>query len=122
MIIEENASLRSMIRSVLELGHAEILEAGNASQAIGMLGSSHPDWVIVDMTASEGDGLAVTERLKKFHPQTKVMLVADADSLALRQKARQFGIGGILVKETLFQDLARTNFQLHENVRKDVKG
>lgn len=122
MIIEENASLRSMIRSVLELGHAEVAEARNAAQALGLYGSVRPDWVIVDMDVSGSDGLTVTERLKRLHPEAKVMLVTDLDSLTLRRKARQAGVEGILVKETFFSDLQRTNFMLLENVRKDMAG
>jgi hypothetical protein len=47
------------------------------------------------------------------------MLVTDLDSLTLRRKARQAGVEGILVKETLFADLQRTNFMLLGNLRKD---
>ncbi len=122
MIIEENASLRSMIRSVLELGHVEIAEAGSAAQALGLYGSYRPDWVLVDVDDPGSDGLVVTEQLKKLHPEVKVMLVTDLDSLTLRNRARQAGAGGILVKENLFRDLERSHFQLLENVRKDLKG
>ena len=122
MIIEENPSLRSMIRSVLELGHADVAEAGTEAQALGMYASYHPDWVLVDLDDSGTDALEVTRRLKRVHPDAKVMFVTDLDSLTLRHKARQLGVGGILVKENIFRDLQRSNFQLFENVKRDLKG
>ncbi len=122
MIVEENASLRSMIRSLLELGHADVAETSDSSQTLGLYTSYRPDWVLIDLSCKDGDGIELSKRLRKLHPEARVMLVTDLDSLTLRQQAREAGIGGILVKENLFRDLQRSNFELHENVRMDLKG
>jgi len=121
MIVEDNPSLRSMIRSVLELGHADVAETTTASQAFRLYGTYRPDWVLVDMSVSGSDGIELTERLMRIHPDANVMIVTDVDSLTLRRKARRAGVGGILVKENLFRDLQRTDFQLLANVRLDLK-
>ncbi len=110
LLVEQNPTLRGLLRSILELGHAEIAEASDATAALRAFSEYRPDWVLVDLTLREMDGFDATRLLKSSHPEAKVMLVADQDSLALRKKARAAGAGGILVKEDLYRDLRRTQF------------
>jgi CheY-like chemotaxis protein len=120
MIVEDNPSLRSMIRSLLELGNAEVSEARDGATVLQAYSSYRPDWVLIDMTLKGSDGLEATSRLKTAFPQANVMLVTDLDSLTLRKKARALGVGGILVKDKLFDELERLNFVPTENMRKEI--
>lgn len=120
MIVEENPSLRSMIRSILELGSSEVTEAPEAASVLTSYDLYRPDWVLIDMTLKGSDGLEATARLKRVHPEANVMLVTDLDSLTLRKKARALGVGGILVKDRLFDELERLNFVPTENMRRGI--
>ena len=110
LIVEQNPTLRGLLRSILELGKADIAEATDAAAALRAFSDYHPDWVLMDMSLREMDGLAATRLITEAHPEARVMIVADQDSLTLRKKAREAGAGGIIVKENLFNDLSRTDF------------
>lgn len=110
LLVEQNPTLRGLLRSILELGHADIAEASDAAAALRAFSDYHPDWVLMDMTLREMDGLDATRLIKQAHPEARVMIVADQDSLALRKKARDAGAGGIIVKENLYRDLRRSDF------------
>lgn len=110
LIVEQNPTLRGLLRSILELGHAEIAEASDASAALRAFSEYQPDWVLMDLSLREMDGFDATRLIKRTHPEANVMLVADQDSLTLRRKAREAGAGGVLVKEDLYRDLRRTEF------------
>ncbi len=110
LLVEQNPTLRGLLRSILELGHAEIAEATDASAALRAFSDYRPDWVLMDMSLREMDGFDATRLIKQAHPDAKVMLMADQDSLTLRKKAREAGAGGILVKEDLYRDLRRSEF------------
>ncbi len=110
LIVEQNPTLRGLLRSILELGHAEIAEASDPTAALRAFSEYRPDWVLMDMTLREMDGFDATRLIKQSHPDAKVMLVADQDSLMLRKMAREAGAGGILVKEDLYRDLRRSEF------------
>jgi DNA-binding NarL/FixJ family response regulator len=110
LLVEQNPTLRGLLRSILELGKADIAEASDAASALRAFSDYHPDWVLMDMSLREMDGLDATRLITKAHPEARVMIVADQDSLALRKKAREAGAGGIIVKENLYNDLRRTDF------------
>ena len=118
LIVEEHPSLRHLIRSILELGHAEVEEASDGPTAVSAYASYRPDWVLMDLSLRGMDGLDATRLLKRAHPEAKVMIVTDQDSLTLRRKAREAGAGGILTKDRLFQELSRTDFVPAMPVRK----
>jgi len=110
LVVDTNPSLRGMIKSILALGHADVAEAGDGKTALQLYSTYKPDWVLMDLSLKGMDGLDVTRQLKKVHPEAKIVLVTDQDSLTLRRKAREAGAGGGMLKENLFQELARTQF------------
>jgi len=110
LVVDTNPSLRGMIKSILALGHADVAEAGDGKTALQLYSTYKPDWVLMDLSLKGMDGLDVTRQLKKVHPEAKIVLVTDQDSLTLRRKAREAGAGGVMLKENLFQELARTQF------------
>lgn len=110
LLVEQNPTLRGLLRSILELGKADIAEASDAASALRAFTDYHPDWVLMDMSLREMDGLDATRLITRAHPDARVMIVADQDSLALRKKAREAGAGGIIVKENLYNELRRTDF------------
>jgi len=110
LVVDTNPSLRGMIKSILALGHADVAEAGDGKTALQLYSTYKPDWVLMDLSLKGMDGLDVTRQLKKVHPEAMIVLVTDQDSLTLRRKAREAGAGGVMLKENLFQELARTQF------------
>lgn len=70
LIIEDNEENRRLIRFVLQLENAEVLEAEDAEQGILMAQREKPDLILMDMHMPGMDGLTAT-RLLRADPATR---------------------------------------------------
>jgi CheY-like chemotaxis protein/signal transduction histidine kinase len=76
LIIDDNASVRDMLRNRFEAWNMTASEAGSGKQALEIL-SEKPglDLIITDLQMPEIDGIALTRSIKKSYPDTPVMLL-----------------------------------------------
>ena len=70
LIIEDNEENRRLLRFVLQLENAEVLEAEDAEKGIPMALEEQPDLILMDMHMPGMDGLAAT-RLLRAEPLTR---------------------------------------------------
>ena len=64
LIIEDDETNMSLIRSVLELGKCQILEAENAEKGIQLAREHHPNLILMDIRLPEMNGLEATRFIK----------------------------------------------------------
>jgi signal transduction histidine kinase/DNA-binding response OmpR family regulator len=76
LIIDDNASVRDMLRNRFEAWNMIISEAGSGKEALEIL-STQPDLdlIITDLQMPEMDGITLTHSIKKSYPNTPVMLL-----------------------------------------------
>ena len=60
LIIEDNELNMKLVRSMLQLGHYQILEAGNAETGIKIAQKHLPDLILMDIQLPGMDGLHAT--------------------------------------------------------------
>jgi DNA-binding response OmpR family regulator len=92
LLVEDNDSLRSYIRSLLT-DRYEVVEAENGQMALQMLDQVQPQLVISDIMMPVMDGFQLLERLKsddRWRHLPVVMLTARAD---IRDKLRALRVG-----------------------------
>jgi len=63
MIVDDEASLRNLVRANLEVDGMTVSEAVDGFQAIDMLRSDQPDLILLDIMMPGKDGIAVLEEL-----------------------------------------------------------
>lgn len=73
-------------------------EAGGAAEAIELAGSLRPDVVLLDLRLSDGDGLALIERLAGGDRPPAVLVLTAIESLATMRDAAAAGARGYLTK------------------------
>ena len=106
LMVEDNPSMRSMIRRILAGIADEISECDDGAAACSLYGELRPDWVLMDIELGQVNGITATRRIKADHPQARIVIVTNYDDKQLRETARIAGACEYVLKEDLF-DLRR---------------
>jgi two-component system chemotaxis response regulator CheY len=101
LICDDSRTIRVLLRTALaELGHTDIVEAGDGTLALEAIAKQAFDAVLLDLHMPQMDGLAVLRELKS-KPATAglpvVIISSDADMRNVEQ-ARQLGALGYIRK------------------------
>lgn len=83
-----------------------VADAESGEQALALVKSHKPDVVLLDMKMPGIDGWEVTRRLKKSHPQVKVIAVTAMCAEPLPTRVLQLGAMGYLTKESGAEEMA----------------
>lgn len=65
LVVDDDASIRTMVRTVLERAGYEVATARNGCEAIALLVASDYDVVLLDVIMPKLDGIAVVDQLRK---------------------------------------------------------
>ena len=102
MIVEDNPTIRRLIRSIVTDLAEEIRECSDGSEALAAYEQRRPDWVLMDIKMKELDGLAAARQIKAADPDANIVIVTNFDEADLREAARAAGARAYVVKEDLF--------------------
>ena len=76
LIIEDDETNMSLIRSVLELGKCQVLEAETAEKGIQLAQEQHPNLIIMDIRLPKMNGLEATRFIKDNSDLKHIPIVA----------------------------------------------
>ncbi|PWG78395.1 response regulator [Pararcticibacter amylolyticus] len=108
VLAEDHNIVRNGIRSLLEdQPWIEIVaEAINGHQVMEKIAEGlNPDVILADINMPELDGLSLTEKLKTFMPQIKVLILSMLDHEKYVVKAINAGAAGYLLKSISKEEL-----------------
>lgn len=88
LIVDDSALSRRMLRTILEEGGHEVMEAGDGLMALERFSLERPELVMLDMTMEGMHGLDVLEKILQLDPDARV-LGASADIQTATQKLFQ---------------------------------
>ena len=106
LIVEDNQSMRELIKSVISDLAGDVTECGDGADALSAYTRCRPDWVLMDIRMKEMDGISATRQIKASYPNANIMIVTDYDNQNMREAARQAGACEFVNKENLL-DLRR---------------
>lgn len=101
LIVEDNPTVRKLIRRATADIADETVEREDGSEAVEAYGSHQPDIVLMDIKMPRVDGLTATRMLLKQYPGAKVVIVTDYDDDDLRHAALQAGACAYALKHNL---------------------
>lgn len=76
MIVEDDISLREMLREALEKRKYTVITAADGREAIAKFRPSVIDLVVTDLLMPEEDGLSVIMNIKHIKPETKIIAIS----------------------------------------------
>jgi CheY-like chemotaxis protein len=103
LIVEDNASVRRLIRNIVASVAEEIHECEDGAAALAAYLEYRPDVVLMDIAMKELDGIAATVRIKAAYPAAKIIIVTNYDDAELRDAAQNAGACGYVLKHSLLE-------------------
>jgi two-component system, cell cycle response regulator len=76
LVVEDDHLNMKLMRSILNLGHYQILEAGEAETGLELAAKHHPDLILMDIQLPGLDGLTATRRLKQTPELADIPVIA----------------------------------------------
>jgi len=103
LVVDDSKIMRVNVRRMLEkLGHEVVGEAENGFKSIDEYDKCMPDFVTMDITMpeSEGvaDGIVAVERIIKNHPKAKILMVTSHGEQDKVLRAIKNGAKGYMLK------------------------
>ena len=103
LIVEDNAKMRRMLKSLVADLASAVHECSDGAQALAAYAAARPDWVLMDIAMKDLDGISATRALKAAWPEARIIIVTSYDSAELRQAAQEAGACGYVLKENLLE-------------------
>lgn len=101
LIVEDNPSMRRLIKSVVEDLVVCVHECEDGSEALAAYEKCLPDWVVMDVEMKEKDGITATREIMETHPEANILILTRDGSDRLREQAKQAGAARFVLKEEL---------------------
>ena len=100
LVIEDNELNMKLVRSILQLGRYQVLEAGDAETGIQLARQHLPDLILMDIQLPGMDGLHATQiiRNEAILANTPVVALTSYAMQGDKQKATAAGCSGYIAK------------------------
>jgi DNA-binding NarL/FixJ family response regulator len=100
LIVDDNATVRKAVRSVLEAqrGFEVCGEAANGKEAVDKARELKPDLIIMDLSMPVMNGLEAARALKDLMPDVPIVMFSVHRSGILEKNARSVGIRAVVPK------------------------
>jgi DNA-binding NarL/FixJ family response regulator len=109
IIADDHPLVREGLRAVLDTQpDAEVVgEASNGTEALSLVGSLHPDLVLMDLQMPEMDGVAAIRRIRQRHDDVNVLVLTTYDTDSDIARAVEAGATGYLLKDASRDELMK---------------
>jgi DNA-binding response OmpR family regulator len=92
MIVDDDANIRELVRTLLRNNGFEVVESENGEDALRKFSAEKiPDLAIVDIMMSNMDGFELCERLRQDYDKIPILMLTALGELS--HKIRGFGLG-----------------------------
>ena len=119
LVVDDHPVVRRGLQSLL--GDAKDLqivgEATNGAEALQQIAALKPDVVLMDIRLPNADGVQVTRRVRREHPQVKIIILTTYDDEQHLFNAIEAGAHAFLTKHADYGDIATSIRAVHKGER-----
>ena len=101
LTVDDNESVRTMIRSLLSGSVDTFCECDDGAEAVTAYTKFRPDWVLMDIRMKQVDGFQATREILSEFPEAKIIMITQYNDPKLREKAKHVGAIDFVLKEHL---------------------
>ncbi len=98
IIVDDASIMRIRLREILEKEFSVVAEASNGQEAIELYGRLTPDFLTLDITMPQMNGLETLKSLLEAHPEAKVVIVSAVGQKQVVFEALGLGAKDFIVK------------------------
>lgn len=103
LIVEDDPRMRQELKLCLQGIALATCECEDGAEALAAYISFQPDWVLMDISMPQVDGLTASRQIKSADAQARICIVTNHDDANLRSAAREAGASAYVLKEELFK-------------------
>jgi DNA-binding response OmpR family regulator len=81
LVVDDETSIRNLVRSYLEADDFDVLEADNGAEAVSLVRNRKPDLVVLDVGLPQLDGIEALREIRTFSDAYVVMLTARSEEV-----------------------------------------
>jgi DNA-binding response OmpR family regulator len=102
LLVEDDLTIQSAYKLVLEMEGFEAMVAGDGQQALELAEANEPDLILLDMLMPNVDGLAFLKsyQQKTKHPNVKIVAFSNMSIPESKKQALELGAIEYLAKST----------------------
>lgn len=107
LIVDDHALVRRGMGHVVRecFPEAEVVESGDAAEALQVMGSVEIDVALVDVRMPDADGLELLHDMKQSWPEVPVIMLTSFDHAHYVRRALAEGAAGYMLKDATPEDL-----------------
>jgi len=100
LIVDDEATTRTLVRLLLERDGFEVLEAVNGREALELAARRDPDLIVMDLVMPELDGYGAIAELRRqpSHAATPIVVVTTEEGPAVEQRVITLGADDYILK------------------------
>ncbi len=122
LLVDDSRTIRNIQRNVLgQLGHSDILEAGDGVEALQVLKVSRPDLMLVDWNMPNMDGLTLVKTVRQTDKSLPIIMCTTEAEKTRVLEAIKAGVNNYVVKpftaETMSEKIDQTLAKLGAAVK-----
>jgi len=122
LVVEDDATIRAVLRALLEPQHLRVIEAENGSRGLAEARGHKPDLILVDLGLPDRDGLSLIQEVRTWSSVPIIVLSARAQE---EEKIRALDVGAddyVTKPFSAPELLARVRAGLRRNLRGSESG
>lgn len=109
LIVDDEIDICYLLSVILKNKNFTVTYVNTINEAEKRLAIDNPSILFIDNNLPDGDGVDLIERVKKDHPQIKIVMITAHDTRADRERALSRGanvfIGKPFTTETIYKTL-----------------
>jgi DNA-binding NarL/FixJ family response regulator len=115
LTVDDQPLFRNAARAVITAtpGFEALAEVTCGEDALALVDSLRPEFVLLDVSLPGIDGLETSRRLTATNPAMVVLLISADDDPMLRDTAREYGAIGFVAKKELRPSILRALWERH---------
>lgn len=116
VIIDDHKMIREGLQQLLELdGEISVIgQAGDGYDGLSLIESTNPDVILLDINMPNMNGLEMLTELKKFKPDSRVLILTIHNEIDYLVKAIELGVNGYILKDSECSTLKKAIFTVYE--------
>ena len=119
MLVDDHDLVRTGLRRLLEDNStfSIVAEAPTGEDSIQLTREHQPDVVLMDLKMPGMGGLEATRKLKRLHPEVRIIIVTMVDDVMFPQRLLRAGASGYLTKDAKIDEITKAIREVMANRR-----
>jgi two-component system KDP operon response regulator KdpE len=120
LVVDDAHETTQVLRSSLESGFFEVIEARSGEQGLAQARHAEPDMIVVDLVTAETAGLEFCRELRRFS-KTLILLLSANGKPGVTEQAFDEGVDDFLTKPTNSSILVASVYKLARRAQPEVE-